>query len=348
MDSVDDMRPVTSVDWPAVIVFAVASVALSWLVALPLWLRGQGLTDPLLAPTAAGMMFTPALATVAALLVQRRTQGRRGARAVLRELGMWPLRPAGRTVGMTAAMIVAAPLLIFLGIAVLALTGLITLDLVEFSGFAAAIRESVPASTPLPPAGFLVTMQLVLIPVGALINIPFAFGEELGWRGWLVPALRPLGVWPALVISGAFWGFWHAPLILLGYNFAEPNPLGVLLMMVACVFFGILLGWTRLRTGSVWPAVLAHGAFNAAAGAIGLVIAADSPFPSLTVAGPLGMVMWGVFVAVTLVLWGAGQFRPDRVAASLGPDPVRRAPAPQPSAPQPPAPQPSAPSVDPS
>lgn len=319
--SVGSMKDSARVDTPAVIVFAVTAVALSWLIALPLWLRGQGLADPFLGLTAAAMMFTPALATLVALLVQRRTRGRRGARAVLRELGMWPLRPVGRTLGMTLAMIVAAPLTLALGIAILAALGVVRLDLVGFSGFLQAVRSAVPDGTPLPPASLLVTMQLLMIPIGAIINIPFAFGEELGWRGWLVPALRLLGVWPALIVSGGFWGFWHAPLILLGYNFAEPNVLGVLLMIVACILFGILLGWTRLRTGSVWPAVLAHGAFNASAGLGALVIAADSPVPSLVVAGPLGIVMWGVFAVVIGVLAASGQFRPDRVNAALAPAP---------------------------
>ncbi|MFV1241627.1 hypothetical protein QML18_29490, partial [Klebsiella pneumoniae] len=57
-------------DWPAVLVFAVTSVALSWLIALPVWLRGQGLADPFLGLTAAAMMVTPGLGVLAALAVQ--------------------------------------------------------------------------------------------------------------------------------------------------------------------------------------------------------------------------------------------------------------------------------------
>ncbi|MBN9212567.1 MAG: CAAX protease family protein [Microbacterium sp. 71-36] len=315
-------------DWIAIGVFAVTSVALSWLVALPLWLRGSGLADPFLGLFAAAMMFTPTLGVLAALQVQRRTRGRRGARVVLRELGMWPLRPAARTVWTCVAVIIAAPLLVAVGLAVVAAVGVATFDLVGFSGFRETLEAAVPAGTPLPPVALLAAVQLATIPIGALINAPFAFGEELGWRGFLLPALRPLGVWPALLLSGAFWGLWHAPLILLGYNFLEPNAFGVLLMIVACVFFGILLGWTRLRTASVWPAVFAHGAFNASAGLGALVIAAGSATPSPVIAGPLGIVMWGVFAAVTVILVLTGQFRADRLDARLAPDPVRLDPSP--------------------
>lgn len=315
-------------DWPAIGVFAVTSVALSWLVALPLWLRGLGLADPFLGLTAAAMMFTPALGVVAALLVQRRTHGRRGARVVLRELGMWPLRPAARTIWMCVAVIVAAPLLIALGLVGVGALGLATFDVVGFSGFAQTLQAAVPPGTPLPLIALLALVQVAMIPIGAVINAPFAFGEELGWRGFLLPALRPLGVWPALLISGAFWGFWHSPLILLGYNFLEPNAFGVLMMVMACVFFGILLGWTRLRTASVWPAVFAHGAFNASAGLGALVVAAGSATPAPVLAGPLGLIMWVVFAIVIGVLALTGQFRADRLDARLGPDPVRAAPVP--------------------
>jgi membrane protease YdiL (CAAX protease family) len=312
-------------DWLSIGVFAVTAVALSWLVALPLWSRGLGLADPFLGLVAAAMMFTPSLGVVAALLVQRR-RGRRGARVVLRELGMWPLRPAARTIWTCVAVVVGAPLLVAVGLVVVGALGLATFDPIGFSGFERMLDASVPPGTPLPPVAVLAAVQLATIPIGAVINVPFAFGEELGWRGFLLPALRPLGVWPALVLSGAFWGFWHAPLILLGYNFLEPNAFGVLMMIGGCVLFGVLLGWTRLRTASVWPAAFAHGAFNASAGLGALVIAADSVTPSPVLAGPLGLVMWGVFAGAIAVLAFTGQFRAERLDARLGPDPVQSAP----------------------
>lgn len=161
-------------------------------------------------------------------------------------------------------------------------------------------------------------MQLVMIPLGAVLNAPLAFGEEVGWRGWLLPALRPLGVRPALLLSGAFWGFWHTPLILLGYNYGLTDAWGVLLMILAGMLFGVLLGWTRLRTGSVWPAVFGHGAFNASAGLAALFVAAGSPIPPAWLAGPVGLIACGVFAVVIAALVLAGQFRADRVDARLG------------------------------
>ena len=306
------------VPWLAVAVFAVTSCALAWLVALPLWLRGAGMSDPLLPVLAVVMMLTPAAGTIAALLVERRQHGKPGARGILRELGMWPLRPVGRTIGLSVAAVVAMPLLVAVGLVAVGLLGLAEFDLVGFSGFAEQLDSIAPAGTPAPPIALIVALQLVAIPVGAVINAPFAFGEEIGWRGWLLPALRPLGTWPALLISGAFWGFWHTPLILLGYNFGLTDITGVLLMILSCSLLGVLLGWTRLRTGSVWPAVFGHGAFNASAGLGALVVAAGSPIPPAWLAGPLGLIMCAVFAVVAALLVLAGQFRRERLDARLG------------------------------
>ncbi|UOQ90260.1 CPBP family intramembrane metalloprotease [Agromyces endophyticus] len=308
----------TSVPWVPVVVFAVVSCGLAWLVAWPLWVRGEGMADPMVPVIAAAMMLTPAVATLVAILVEARAGGPRRARDILRGLGMWPLRPARRTIGFSVVAIIAMPVLIAIGLAITWFAGFAVLDPVGFSGFAEAFAAQLPADTPLPPVGIVVALQFAMIPIAAVINAPFAFGEEVGWRGWLLPALRPLGDWPALLLSGAFWGFWHTPLILLGYNFGLTDVTGVLLMVLACTLFGILLGWTRLRTGSVWPAVFAHGSFNASAGMGALLVASGSPVPPAWLAGPLGLIMCIVFACMVALLAAAGQFRRSRLSARLG------------------------------
>ena len=70
-----------------------------------------------------------------------------------------------------------------------------------------------------------------------------------------------------MLVSGAIWGLWHAPLIMLGANYPGNPLLGTLLMAINCTIVGTILGWTRLATGSVWPAVLGHAGFNASVGA---------------------------------------------------------------------------------
>lgn len=116
------------------------------------------------------------------------------------------------------------------------------------------------------------TAMLVMIQVaqalllGPWINVIFTLGEELGWRGFLLPRLMPLGQWKALLISGAIWGLWHAPAIAQGHNYPDNPVLGILLMTVFCILLGIIIGWLYLKTRSPWVAALAHGSLNAWAG----------------------------------------------------------------------------------
>ncbi|MFE7195653.1 CPBP family intramembrane glutamic endopeptidase [Microbacterium oxydans] len=306
------------VPWAAMIVFVAVSFALAWLVALPLWL-GDGLADPMSVFLLPIMMFTPAIAAlVVTFLMRVPARGRRA-----RFLGLWPLRPAKRVIWLMVVGWLAPPLLVALGIVLSAALGFVQLDL-TFAAFAAELEKAVPAGTPLPPVQVIVFAQLAMIPVGGLFNSLFAFGEELGWRGWLLPALRPLGTWPALILSGVLWGLWHSPIILLGYNFGRTDITGVLFMVGGCVAWGILLGWLRLRSGSVWPAVIAHGSLNAAAGMIMIFAAAQ---PDLALAGPLGVASWVVIAAVVVVLVSTGQFRrqpeladaPGRLLSALRP-----------------------------
>jgi membrane protease YdiL (CAAX protease family) len=94
----------------------------------------------------------------------------------------------------------------------------------------------------------------------------FALGEELGWRGFLLPHLLPLGQWKAIVISGIIWGIWHAPAVAQGLNYPGYPILGIFMMIVFCVLLGTILSWLYLNTKSPWVAALAHGSVNAVAG----------------------------------------------------------------------------------
>ncbi|UYO98005.1 CPBP family intramembrane metalloprotease [Microbacterium sp. M28] len=288
----------------AIIAYVVLACGLAWLVALPLWL-GDGLAHPLAGVLIPVMMFTPALAVVLVILVLRPvTKGER-----LRFLGMWPLRPAKRVIWLSVLGLFGPLVVIALSVVVAAAFGWVQLDLVGFSGFRETLEASLPDGVPVPPTGVVIASQLIAIPfAAATINAVMAFGEELGWRGFLVPALRQYGTWPALLMSGVVWGAWHAPVILLGYNFGRTDLTGVLIMVGGCVAWGILLGWLRLRSASVWPAVFAHGAINAAGGTLLLLTAAGADV-DLALAGPLGVAGWVACAIVIAVLTATGQFR---------------------------------------
>ncbi len=309
------------VPWGAVSVFVVVSFGLAWIVSLPLWLTG-GAESPayalLISVLGSAMMFTPALAVLVVVLLMRVPRGER-----LRFLGIWPLRPARRVVWFIVGAAFVPPLVVALVALVSGLLGLVRLDLVNFSGFAEMLEAQLVGLDPalastMPPVGLIVALQLLSIPLGAVINSLFAFGEEVGWRGWLLPALLPLGTWPALIVSGVIWGLWHSPLILLGYNFGYTDWRGVALMVGGCVAWGVLFGWARLRSASVWPVVVGHGALNAA-GSLVVLLAAAGQTVDMGVVGPLGFVAWAVIAVAVVVLVLSGQFsKQPELAARRG------------------------------
>lgn len=154
-------------------------------------------------------------------------------------------------------------------------------------------------SLPLHP--FWIGLLAALV-AGPTVNAIAAFGEELGWRGYLQRELAPMGFWPSSLLIGALWGLWHAPLIVQGHNYPEHPLLGVGLMVVFCMLWAPILGWLRLRSGSVVAAAIGHGAVNASAGLPLLVILGGN---DLTV-GMTGLAGLAVALVVNLALWATG------------------------------------------
>ena len=114
------------------------------------------------------------------------------------------------------------------------------------------------------------------------LYIPF-FGEEFGWRAYLVPKMTELLPEPlAVFLSGIIWGLWHAPLTISGHNFGIDYPffpwLGIALMCVFCASLGAFLTLLTKRTGSVFPASITHGVNNQAGAGIMLTLICSEKF----------------------------------------------------------------------
>ncbi|MBH0131171.1 CPBP family intramembrane metalloprotease [Salinibacterium sp. NK8237] len=254
-------------------------------------------------------MFTPA---IAALVVVFFVEKHPDARSRRQALGLGSVRPVGRFLRYLALALVIPPALIVAALGVGALVGVYPADFVNFSGFQQILDSQMDAlgQDPLPiPIGLLIAAQFLNVAIGAVINTIPALGEELGWRGWLLPKLLPLGIVPAILISGVVWGLWHAPLILLGYNYpGAPGWLGLTAMVGMTIVVGGVFAWLRIRSASVWPAALAHGSFNAAAGFSIIFIMAGESFDPLQ-ASILGWTGWLVPLVLVIVLLTTGQFR---------------------------------------
>ena len=101
---------------------------------------------------------------------------------------------------------------------------------------------------------------------GITFNAIAAFGEEYGWRNYLVGALREMKFWKAALFIGIVWGIWHFPLILMGHNYPNEPYWGVLLMVVMCILLGVIELYFVLKSKSMVVAAIMHGTFNAVSG----------------------------------------------------------------------------------
>ena len=117
-----------------------------------------------------------------------------------------------------------------------------------------------------PPVFFLLLTVVGAVFAGYTINAVFAFGEELGWRGYLLKALKNKKLFPVSLIIGTVWGLWHFPLILLGHNYPEHPIAGVGMMVIFCILLTPVMIYIVIKSKSVITAAIFHGTINASAG----------------------------------------------------------------------------------
>ena len=150
---------------------------------------------------------------------------------------------------------------------------------------------------------------------GLIPRLAIAIGEEFGWRGYLTPLLHANRVHPIAnhAIVGVTWTLWHVPFIVATPTDIE-QPVWLFAPLFACGVTGMafILGETRLRTRSVWPAVYAHGIGNA----LGYALLGEGVFVRIDVLWfaprPEGIVMIVVLglVAIAIALLPRPATRP--------------------------------------
>ena len=100
--------------------------------------------------------------------------------------------------------------------------------------------------------------------IAVIKNFATVSGEEIGWRGFLVPELaKRHGFVTTSLISGIIWALWHYPILLLGsYHSQTPVWYYLPLFTVTVTTINFLWTWMRLKSGSIWPCVFLHAAHN--------------------------------------------------------------------------------------
>lgn len=146
-----------------------------------------------------------------------------------------------------------------------------------------------------------------ILPIMGIIN---TLGEELGWRGFLQDALRPLPpVW-RYVLIGVLWEFWHFT------NRTAGDPLGKVAIVLAIsypatIILSWIIGLATDRTKSVMIAVTLHAWVNALF---------EFPLPGTYIVFALSLVLW----IYLLKRWDRGEPAelPEKTVENAGSDEV--------------------------
>jgi membrane protease YdiL (CAAX protease family) len=155
-----------------------------------------------------------------------------------------------------------------------------------------------------PGSGDIVRAAAVTILAGLSFGGVLALGEELGWRGLLVPELfRYSGFGATAIISGIVWALYHYPAILgTEYHSAAPIGYAMAAFTVSVMGVSVIAGWLRLRSGSVWPAVLLHASHNTFVQSIFDPVTIDGrATPFLTTEFGAGLMAF--YIVVALYFW---------------------------------------------
>lgn len=132
-----------------------------------------------------------------------------------------------------------------------------------------------------------------------------AFGEEFGWRGYMMPKLIELVGKPmAVLIGGVIWGLWHAPLTVSGHNFGTDYAgfpyVGILIMCLMCTLENSFLTLLTERSKTVYPAAIVHSINNAINGLVLIsFFGSEASFAILEKISPVEGV-WGMMIMIAL------------------------------------------------
>lgn len=309
-------------NWRPIRWYLVLAFALSWLVCLPLYLSGEGLAYGFFTPVALAMMITPMIAAIITVVgIEKHPFVRRDEQPSAWDvLGVSIRRPYGRLLKYFLLAWLGMLLLVFLALVTSSLCGTYRFDFNQLSGLhEVLLQQSVLTGQTLPAGVSIYNVafaQVVSVIFFSLLNLLPALGEEIGWRGYLMPRLAAHSPALAILLGGVAWGLWHLPLLALGYNYPHVGVIASVGLMVGmCTLVGALLFWVRLRSNSVWPAAIGHGALNAGAGLA--FVFAKAPLISINTATAtiLGVCGWIVPAALVALLWVKGEFSAEKLTS---------------------------------
>lgn len=157
--------------------------------------------------------------------------------------------------------------------------------------------------------------------ISFLMGLVLCLGEEIGWRGYLLPKLLPYGRTIAMVTTGLLQALWHVPFLVFTtvYHGDGDALLTVPLFITTMTAAGILFGYLRVAGNSTWPAVIAHSVFNSYWTMFNAVTLGGTPLALEYLAGESGLLtLAGVGISAWILLRHLDARQPDARGAVAG------------------------------
>jgi membrane protease YdiL (CAAX protease family) len=158
------------------------------------------------------------------------------------------------------------------------------------------MRTSIEA-LPFSPVWLILIQGLI---AGVTVNALAGFGEELGWRGFLLRQFKEMSFMKATLVIGFIWGIWHAPLILMGHNYPQHPVIGVFMMILVSTLISVPLIYVTIKSKSVIAAAIMHGTMNATAG-ISIMLIDGGNDLTVGMAGLTGMIAVVIFIVLLFI-----------------------------------------------
>ena len=227
------------------------------------------------------MMWSPGLAAILTQLIANRT-----------------LRGLGWVFGSARWLVIAYILPIAYALPVYIFTWLAGVGVFPNPARIARLAAQYSSSNVTTTVAIFLFFSLTLDMAGPLI---LALGEEIGWRGLFVPELAKLTSFTkTALITGMVWAAWHMPAIFLAdYNSSgTPNLYAAVMFGLMIIAISFAYTWLRLRSGSLWPAVLLHAFHNQfVIGILDKLTANTSATPYVTGEFGVGLALTSIVVA---------------------------------------------------
>lgn len=307
------------VPWRRIGLFVLIAYGLFALVAAPFWFLPGGIEHPAFTLVIAIGMWSPAVASLIMAKTVERVSWR--TRVGLRFRGRWSRILAWMPLGLV--LIVAILLLCEL----IAVVRGVPKDLTGRTWLETGMAQIAEQTGQEIPAIALVLITAATVVAGLVVTMLATLGEEIGWRGWLWPALTPLGRVPAALVGGVIWSLWHLPVVLIGYNYpGAGRAAAVAMFLLPCIAMTLLFGaLTDRAAGSPLPAALAHAGINTLFGVLLGVTATTQTMAHYShfLDGPLGVAGVILMIAVggLLLLGRRDPALPRLDPRGAGPDP---------------------------